>query len=136
MQDTYLNKVKQYIADQYGGVAERPWGRAPAYTVFRHKDNSRMYGIITTVPRSRLDGNDDKPVDIITLKVGDALLRDVLTAQKGIFPGLGFGERSWITVLLDGTVPIDDIFVFVDHSFSVTATAKMKKTVSGEIQYQ
>ena len=76
------------------------------------------------------------PIDVITLKVGDDLLRDMLVAQDGFYPGLGFGQRSWITVLLDGTVPFDDIMFFIDRSFSVTATAKTRKTVSGGLHHE
>ncbi|MBR2258506.1 MAG: MmcQ/YjbR family DNA-binding protein [Blautia sp.] len=136
MQNTYQHDVIRYIASRYGGEAERPWVRAPAYTVFRHKDNNRIYGILTSVPLSKLGGRGDTSIDIITLKAGDALLRDMLIAQDGVYPGLGFGQRSWITVLLDGTVPFDDIKFFIDRSFSITATAKTRKAISGGVQHE
>ena len=136
MQDTYQYDVIRYIASRYGGEAERPWVRAPAYIVFRHKENNRIYGILTSVPFSKLGGKSDLPIDVITLKVGDDLLRDMLIAQDGFYPGLGFGQRSWITVILDGTVSFDDIKVFIDRSFSITATAKTRKAISGGVQHE
>ena len=122
-----MSDVIQYIANHYGGEAERPWVRAPAYTVFRHRDNGRINGIITTAPLSRLGGTGDAPIDVITLKVGYALLRDMLIAQEGFYPGLGFGQRSWITILLAGSVPMEDIRFFIDRSFSFTASARTRK---------
>ena len=45
MHDALLSRIVQYIRDQYGAEAERPWAKAPAYIVFRHKDQKRMFCI-------------------------------------------------------------------------------------------
>ncbi len=127
MNDSLLSEVSEYIRAQYNTEAERPWMRAPDYIVFRHRDNKRMFGVAVTVPFSRLGKHDETPVDIITLKVGDPLLRDILLRQEGIYPGLGFGQRDWITVILDGTVPWENVSAFIDRSFWTTASAKTQK---------
>ena len=127
MQTSLLPDVIQFIAAKYGGEAERPWLRAPAYIVFRHKDNQRIYAIAATVPLTKLGLKDESPIDVLTLKVGDLLLKDILQEQDGFFPGLGFGERAWITILLDGTVALEDIKSHSDRSFLLTASHRSKK---------
>ena len=79
------------------------------------------------MPPSKLGINNEKLVDIITLKVGDPLLKELLLQQEGIFQGLGFGQRDWVTILLNGTIPIEDIQSFIERSFRITASAKQKK---------
>ena len=127
MQTSLLPDVIQFIAAKYGGEAEQPWLRAPAYIVFRHKDNQRIYAIAATVPLTKLGLKDESPIDVLTLKVGDLLLKDILQEQEGFFPGLGFGERAWITILLDGTVALEDIISHIDRSFLLTASHRSKK---------
>ena len=136
MQKSLLPDVIQFIAAKYGGEAERPWLRAPAYIVFRHKDNKRIYAIAVTVPLTKLGLKDESSVDILTLKVGDPLLKDLLLEQEGIFPGLGFGERAWITIFLDGTVALEDIKSYIDRSFLLTASAKTRKAQQGNRSIQ
>ena len=127
MHDTLLSRIVQYIRDHYGVEAERPWAKAPAYIVFWHKDQKRMFCIAATVPAAKLGMTGNDPVDILTVKVGDALLKDTLLQQEGIFPGLGLGQRNWITILLDGSVSMEDIQFFIDRSFWATASAKTRK---------
>lgn len=130
MQTSLLPDVIQFIATKYGGEAEHPWLRAPAYIVFRHKDNKRIYAIAATVPMTKLGWKDESPVDVLTLKLGDPLLKDLLLEQEGIFPGLGFGELAWITIILDGTVALEDIKFYIDRSFRLTTSAKTRKVYS------
>ncbi len=120
-------EIFKYIKDRYNGEAERPWVRAPGYIVFRHQDNNRIYGVATTVPLTKLGIREESLVDVLTVKVGNPLLRELLLSQKGIFPGLGFGERNWITILLDGTVAWEDIISCIDRSFFLTASHKTRK---------
>ena len=124
MQTSLLPDVIQFIAAKYGGEAERPWLHAPAYIVFRHKDNKRIYAISATVPLTKLGLKDESSADILTLKVGDPLLKELLLEREGFFPGLGFGERAWITIVLDGTVALEEIKSYIGRSFRLTASKK------------
>ncbi len=131
MQKSVLPDVIQFIAAKYGGEAERPWIRAPAYIVFRHKDNKRIYAIAATVPLTKLGLKDESSVGILTLKVGDPLLKDLLLNQEGFFPGIGFGDRNWVTIKLNGTCISDDVKSLIDRSFFLTASQKTRKSQWG-----
>ena len=47
--------------------------------------------------------------------------------SKGYLPGYHRNKAHWITVLLDGTVPLDNIKQLIDESYYMTAGAKEKK---------
>ena len=47
--------------------------------------------------------------------------------QEGYFPGYHLSSGSWITILLDGTVPSKEIRDLIDRSFLVTASPKTKQ---------
>ena len=54
---------------------------------------------------------------------------DWLAQQEGFFPGYHISRGSWVSILLDGTVPQEEIFLRIDESFAVTA-AKPKRRKS------
>ncbi len=72
-----------------------------------------------------LDGTER--VDIINVKMGDPLLADMLSQQTGYFHGYHISRGNWISILLDGTVPFEDICRWIDESFLVTASKQKKQ---------
>ena len=127
MKESFLPDMIRYLTAKYENEPERPWVRAPAYIVFRHRDNSRIYAILATVPASKLGIQAESTMDVLTVKVGDPLLREILLEREGFFPGLGFGQWAWVTIPLDGTVASEEMEALADRSFLLTASQKTKK---------
>ncbi len=44
------------------------------------------------------------------------MLRDVFDA---VIPGYHMNKRHWNTVIVDGTIPDDDLRAFIDHSYDL-----------------
>ena len=55
------------------------------------------------------------------------MFAEMLTQQTGYFRGYHLNRRNWISVLLDGTVPVSDICVLIDESFLVTASKQNRQ---------
>ena len=66
---------------------------------------------------------------MINLKIDDMFFRDMLIRESGIMPAYHMNKMHWITVLLDGTVPEDNVFQLIDMSFMATASAKKKEKI-------
>ena len=81
------------------------------------------------VPRSKLGLSGNDVVDVLNLKLADFLTRDFLIQRDGFFPGYHISRGNWITVLLDGTVELEEICHLIDVSYKVTASAKTKKAI-------
>jgi len=124
---TMREEVRAYIGKRYGASPEHLWMRYPNYEVFRHGDNRKWFGLIMDVPRNKLGMKGTDPVDIIDLKLSDPLLTDVLVQQPGYLRGYHISKGNWISVLLDGSVPLSDIAPLIDESFAVTASASVKR---------
>ena len=122
-------EVTDYIRQTYHTEMEYPWFRYPDYGVFRHADNQKWYALMMDIPRSKLGLPGDGIVDVLNLKLGDLLLRDILLHRDGFFPGYHIARGNWISILLDGTVPMDEICHLIDVSYQVTASAKTKKAI-------
>ena len=123
------NDIIEYIRKTYHCEIEYPWMRYPEYGVFRHQDNQKWYALMMDVTRSKLGLSGENIVDVLNLKLADFLTRDFLIQRDGFLPGYHIARGNWITVLLDGTVELEEICHLIDVSYKVTASAKTKKAI-------
>ena len=119
--------VFQYVRKKYKSEIEYLWLRDPNSAVFRHRDNQKWYGIVMKIPRSKLGLNTDELVDVLNVKLDSPLLADLLTREAGFFPGYHMNHSNWVSILLDGSVPLDEVCAWIDRSFLVTASAGTKQ---------
>ncbi|MBR3145427.1 MAG: MmcQ/YjbR family DNA-binding protein [Clostridia bacterium] len=117
---TFKDEVFDYIKNQYGADPEYLWMWFPDYAVFRHKSNRKWFAFTGSLSIKKLGVDEDRTVDILNLKMNDEMTVDFLKSQAGIFPGYHMSRGKWITVLLDGTVQIENIKTLIDESYRVT----------------
>jgi len=115
-----MNKIEfaEYIAETYNSDPEYPWTDHPEYAVFRHGSNRKWFALIMDIPGSKL-GLDAETVSIANLK-NDPIMSGSLRNEPGIFPAYHMNKESWISVLLDGTVPDEKLKMLLDISFELT----------------
>ena len=123
---TVREEIERYIKKTYKASPEYLWKRYPDYAVFRHDDNQKWFAIIMDVDTDKLGLSGTGRVDIIDLKIGDLILRDILLQQEGYLPGYHMNKQNWITILLDGSVDADQVCRMIDMSFLDTASKKKK----------
>ena len=109
-----------YAKERYGTEPEYPWASLPNYCVLRHADNQKWYGLIMDIPAEKLGLPSKERVDILDVKLDPILVGSLLSAP-GFFPAYHMNRDSWITVLLDGSVKIEEIIPLLDLSYSATA---------------
>ena len=129
MATSLRQSVLDYVKKKYKSEIEYLWYRYPDYAVFRHEDNKKWYGLVMDIPRHKLGLSGDEIVDILNVKLDDYLLRDLLIHREGFFPGYHISRGNWISILLDGTVPMEEITDLIDTSFEVTASKKKKQEI-------
>ena len=112
------DSIDSYINEQYGVEAEFPWERDDRSAVYRHKDNKKWFALIMDIGRDKFGLSGRGTVSVINLKTGDINLHEMLISENGIFPAYHMNKRKWITVLLDGTVPEENVRHLIDISFS------------------
>ena len=112
--------VANYIKGKYSISPERLWTKFPEYEVFRHGDNRKWFAIIMDVEPDKLGLAGNERVDIIDVKVDDSMLKDILLQQDGYYPGYHMSKKSWISIILDGSVSLEEVCNQIDGSFEVT----------------
>ena len=124
---TIREDVIRFVKKKYKTEIEYLWARYPSYGVFRHGDNQKWFGLIMDVSCAKLGLTGDEIVDILNVKLDSPLLVDLLIQQEGYLPGYHIRRGNWVSILLDGTVPLKDICGLIDKSYQVTASAKTKQ---------
>ena len=115
----------EYVQDRYGVGPEYLWGKHPNYAVFRHPGSRKWFGLIMDIPCGRLDLDGDGLVDVMDLKCGQLMVGSLL-AQDGYLPAYHMSKSSWISVLLNETVPDGQIFPLLELSYDSVAPKDIK----------
>lgn len=112
--------VAAYIRETYGIEPEFLWAKTPNNAVFRHPDNRKWFAVLLTeIPGRRLGLKEDGPLDILDLKCDPKLIGSLLEGGHCL-PGYHMNKEHWITVLLDGSVPLPEVFPLIGMSFDIT----------------
>ena len=121
--------IFHYVRDRYKSGIEYLWRRYPNYAVFRHKDNLKWYGLVMDIPRYKLGLSGTESVDILNIKTDSPQLADILRQRKGCFAAFHTAGPRWVSVILDGTVPLEEICGLIDMSYEETASKAVKQAI-------
>lgn len=113
---------------QYGTEPDYPWLDCNA--VLRHRDTRKWYGLVMEVARDKLGLPGEGTIQVMNVKC-DSLLIGSLREKTGFLPAYHMNKENWITILLDGSVPEEEIKSLLDMSYQMTGNQpKNKKSPS------
>ena len=112
-------EIFEYVKKQYGTIPEYLWSSSPDSAVLRHQ-NGKWYAVIMNVEKSKLGLNGDGTVEIIDVKC-DPEMTGMIIQIYGFLPGYHMNKKHWVTVLLDGSVPSEELYRLIDASYSLAA---------------
>ena len=120
------NRLTQAILDHFQVKPDFPWehsARYQSYGAFRHRSNRKWFALIMNVTRDVLnkDGNTSL-IDILNVKIPLAQ-GDELRQIPGIYPAYHMNHKTWISVVLDETLPDEKILELIDTSYQLTTTS-------------
>ncbi len=120
------NRLTQAILDHFQVKPDFPWehsARYQSYGAFRHRSNRKWFALIMNVTRDVLnkDGNTS-PIDILNVKISPAQGEE-LRKTPGIYPAYHMNHKTWISVVLDETLPDEKILELIDTSYQLTTTS-------------
>ena len=105
-----------YVREKYGDELEYLWDKFPDNAVWRRKDNEKWYGALLSVSRRKLGLPSDEIVEIINLRAEPEEMENLID-NACFFPGWHMNKKHWYTIILDGTVSMDEICRRVDESY-------------------
>lgn len=114
----YSKLVIKYAKEKYGDDVEYLWEKFPDNAVCRRKDNKKWYFAILTVGKDKLGFESKEKVEVIDLREKTEEIANIVDNKK-YFLGYHMNKKHWLTIILDGSVPIDEIYERIDISYNL-----------------
>lgn len=109
--------ITDYIYTEYAVKPEHPWEKTPGNAVFRYRENGKWFAVlIRDVKKRSLSVEGDGTVDVLNLKCDP---RMSVVDHAGVFPAYHMNKEHWISVLLDGSVPMEQIQSLIAFSYGL-----------------
>ena len=119
-----VEELLQRIKTAYGIEPEDVFGD-PDIAVFRHTDNRKWFGVLMRIPLCKLGLPAEENGMILNLKA-EPLFIDSIVDHQRIFRAYHMNKEHWISVLLDGSVSMDDLGFFIEGSYQLTKKRNKK----------
>lgn len=115
------DRIRDEIKNRYGDEPDFLFKKFPDYAVFRNPKNRKWYGLLMTLPLGKLTGDerDQQEVTVLTVKQAEDRLPGLLK-KAGFFPAYHMNKQNWLSVLLNGDLPDDQVLALLDESRSFT----------------
>ena len=110
-------EVLEWVKKTYGTEPDYPW--ADCNAVLRHPDTRKWYGLLMEVRRDRLGLEGEEPVDVLNVKC-DPVLSGFLRTRPGFLPAYHMNKEQWLSILLDGTAPDEEVRSLLEGSYELT----------------
>lgn len=120
------DEIEHYIREKYGIEPEHPWAKYPENTTFKAVENDKWFALIMPVSRRALGLHGDGTVDVVNVKAQPEVISMIVSAE-GYLPAYHMNKQHWLTVLLDGTVPVEQVFERIDDSFALITDNPTKR---------
>ena len=114
----YTHKVMAYIEAKYKDRAEYLWPKFPNNAIYRRKESQKWYAAILTVKRNKFGFDSEEEVEVIDLHADEKEVPN-LTKEPSIYPGYHMNKKHWITIILDGSLDFETIFLVIDKSYEL-----------------
>lgn len=112
--------VIEYVREKYGDEMEYLWEKFPDNAIWRRKDNQKWYGAILTVSKKKLGLDSGEIAEIVDLRLYPEEMAGTVDGVK-YFPGWHMNKKSWYTIILDNSVPTEEICQRIDKSYMLAA---------------
>lgn len=134
------NRISAAVLNRWGDGVDHPFSKFPGYGAFRNPDTGKIYGLVMNVSPAKLNPNGkgtapataSKEVEIVNVKVAPQRLEDFLN-EPGIYPAYHMNKKSWVSVILDGTVPDNRIMGMLEVSRRFSESKSRAKKRNGRI---
>ena len=124
-------RITQYIQDTYGSQAEYFWADSPGNAIFRHPASKKWYAALMRVLPEKLGLAGEEALDVMDIRCSTIMIGSLLST-KGFLPAYHMNKNHWISIVLDNSVPDDQITPLLELSYDSVAPKRRKKRLQSE----
>lgn len=119
-------RITQYIQATYGTQAEYLWADSPGNAIFRHPASKKWYAALMRVLPEKLGLAGEEALDVMDIRCSTILIGSLLST-KGFLPAYHMNKNHWISIVLDNSVPDNQITPLLELSYDSVAPKRRKK---------
>lgn len=112
----YTNEIITYIKNKYNDSPEFLWNKFPEDAIVRRQDNKKWYAVFLTVEKNKLGLTETEKTEILDIRANSEEISEIIDNRK-YFRGYHMNKKHWLTICLDGSVSLPEIFSFIDKSY-------------------
>lgn len=113
------SEIFKFAEREYQAKPDYPFQHFPHYAVLRHSGSDKWFCLVMDVPKDKLGLEGDEIVDVVDVKCGPDQI-DSIKTRRGILPAYHMNKEHWVTLLLDGSLPKNEVFDLIGTSFALT----------------
>ncbi len=117
-QSSQTQRAIAFVSDAYGDELEFLWEKFPDNAIWRRKDTKKWYGVLLTVPRNKLGLSSTERAEILDLRIAPNRMAELLQ-HESYYPGWHMNKKSWYTVILDDSIPDEELFARIRGSYDL-----------------
>lgn len=111
--------LQVYCASKPGVTEEYPFDEVTLVL----KVMGKMFALI---PYEPYEGRDNEQPPRVNLKCDPVLAEVLRNTYDAVQPGYHMSKRHWNTVIVDGSIPPDEIYEMIDHSYDLVVKGLKK----------
>lgn len=115
----YANLIIKYIRKKYNDELEYLWEKFPNNAIWRNQENKKWYGALLVAQKVKIGIEEEGSIEIIDLLLEPKRIEKIVDNKK-YFAGYHMNKKHWITIKLDGSVDINEIYELIDNSYKLS----------------
>lgn len=112
------NLMIEYVRNKYHDELEFLWEKSNN-AIWRNKESQKWYGALLTVQKKKLGIKEEGTIEIIDLRLQTDRIEEIVDNTR-YFPGYHMNKKHWITIKLDGSVDVNEVYGFIDNSYMLS----------------
>ncbi len=117
---TIRERLDAYTKEKYDIDPEMLPFSHENYEIYRHTETGKWFAVFIVKERNIFGMDGDGTAEILCVKPKDPFFADFLMQQQGYLRGYPSSKWNWVSMVLDGTVPFEDICRWLDESYQAT----------------
>lgn len=109
-------RLIEYVREKYGCELEFLWEKFSDNAVWRRADTGKWFAAVLTVSRQKLGLSSDEKAEIIDLRLPPEQMESLVDGKR-YFGGWHMNKKHWYTMILDGSIPFDELCNRIDESW-------------------
>ena len=119
---TIRERIDAYTKEKYGIDPEILPFSHEDYEIYRHTETGKWFAVFIVKERRAFGLDGEGTAEILCVKPKDRFFADFLTQQPGYLRGYPSSKWKWVSMVLDSSVPFENICRWLDESYLATKT--------------